>query len=210
MTSRSTPPWAVALTASVCAEAGIDPPLLLWRRSLRTASSGLARPDAGRISVTAGSDVLDTRLTLLHELAHWLSHAASPTRGRRRRRVPHHDRAFYAIAFRLYLRHGFEPAEALSREAAHYPSALRHAASLGIAGAAEALEARREVLKGRRRSAWRVVIPEHRVSLVRDGRWWKCATCRHRIVGRALLRAQRRGGRERHVLWGRGEAAETA
>src|SRR6266540_4290833 len=100
MTSRSTPPWAVALTASVCAEAGIDP---------------------------------------------------------------------------LFLRHGFEPAEALSREAAHYPSALRHATSLGIAGAAVALEARREVLRGRRRSAWRVVIPEHRVSLVRDGRWWSCA-----------------------------------
>jgi hypothetical protein len=169
----------------------------------------LARPDAGRISVTAGSDVLDTRLTLLHELAHWLS-PASATRVRRRRRVPHHDRAFYAIAFPLYLRHGLEPAEALRREAAHYPSSLRHAAALGIAGAAESLDARRAVLRGRRRSPWRVVIPEHRVSLIRDGRWWACATCRHRIVGRALLRARRRAGRERHALWGRGEAADTA
>ena len=210
MTSSTTPAWAVALTASVCSEAGIAPPRLLWRRSVRVASSGLARPDAGQISVTAGRDELDVRLTLLHELAHWLSHSASGTRVRRRRRVPHHDRAFYAIAFPLYLRHGLEPAEALSREAAHYPSALQHAAALGIAGATEALDARRTVLRERRRSAWRVVIPEHHVSLIRDGRWWVCATCRHRIVGRALQRARRRGGRERHVLWGRGVAAETA
>jgi hypothetical protein len=210
MTSNTTPAWAVALTASVCSEAGIEPPRLLWRRSVRVASSGLARPDAGRISVTAGRDDLDVRLTLLHELAHWLSHSPAATRVRRRRRVPHHDRAFYAIAFPLYLRHGLEPADALSREAAHYPSALRHAAALGIAGASDALDARRTILRERPRSAWRVLIPEHQVALTRDGRWWVCATCHRRIVGRALLRARRRGGRERHVLWGRGAAAETA
>jgi hypothetical protein len=213
MTRTSAPGWALDLMAAVCEEAGVELPHLAWRRAFRATSSGLARLDAGRISVTAGRDELDARLTLLHELAHWLEHGrvlGAARTPRRRPRVAHHDQAFYAIAFPLYLRHGLEPGEALRREGAHYPSSLRHAARLGVAGAADALAARRELLRSRRRRMWRVLVPEHRVSLMRDGRWWVCVTCRHRIVGRALLRAQRRAGRERHVLWGSAEAAETA
>src|SRR6266567_4783669 len=116
MTRTSAPCWALDLVAAVCAEAGSEPPHLAWRRTLRATSSGLARPDAGRISVTAGRDELDARLTLLHELAHWLQHGHAPLAARmprRRRRVAHHDEAFYAIAFPLYLRNGLEPGEVL-------------------------------------------------------------------------------------------------
>jgi hypothetical protein len=50
----------------------------------------------------------------------------------------------------------------------------------------------------------RVLVPEHRVQLVRDGRWTVCAVCRQRIVGPNLARMRRRGGR--HTLFMR-EAA---
>ena len=49
----------------------------------RRGSTGVARRDEGIISVRAGSDPLDQRLTLLHELAHWLT-----PRARRRRTAP--------------------------------------------------------------------------------------------------------------------------
>jgi hypothetical protein len=68
-----------------------------WRHARRPASSGLTRRSAGSISVTAGTDPLDQRLTLLHELAHWLG----PLPRRRRGRVVHHDARFNAIAFDL-------------------------------------------------------------------------------------------------------------
>jgi len=39
---------------------------------IRPGSSGVTRRSAGSVSVTAGTDPIDQRLTLLHELAHWL------------------------------------------------------------------------------------------------------------------------------------------
>jgi hypothetical protein len=49
-------------------------------------------------------------------------------------------------------------------------------------------------------------VPEHAITLARDGRWTVCATCGRRIVGRNLVRL-RRGGRQRHVLLTREPAA---
>jgi hypothetical protein len=191
-----TPAWAADLVREVCAAAGVAPPLLRWRRARRSASSGVARRSAGSVSVTAGSDELDQRLTLLHELAHWLG----PMPRRRRGRVLHHDARFYAVAFDLYRRHGIPDAAVLSLEGGRYPSALRHARAAGLAGAEAAWLARREVLRerGRRRAPARVLVPEHRVRLVRDGRWTRCAVCGVRVVGPTLARLRRRSGR--HVL----------
>jgi hypothetical protein len=149
------------------------------------------------VAVTAGTDPLDQHLTLLHELAHWLG--PEPPR-RRRERVAHHDRTFYAQAFALYAAHGIELAEAVEREGARHPGALRHARDLGLPGAAEAYSAHRDLLRQRaasRRPA-RIIVPEHRVRLVRDGRWTRCAVCGVRIVGPALARLRRRAGR--HLL----------
>jgi RNase P subunit RPR2 len=147
--------------------------------------------------VVAGTDPIDQRLTLLHELAHWLL----PASARRRRRAPHHDRRFYEVAFGLYRSYGLTDAESLSREASHYPSSLRHARSLRIAGADEAWREHLLTLRRRRlaRAPMRVLVPEHRVQLVRDGRWTVCAVCRQRIVGPNLARMRRRGGR--HTLF---------
>ena len=192
----SPPAWATDLVATVCADASIKEPRLAWRRRTAVHSTGVARRHDGVIVVRAGSDELDQRLTLLHELAHWIG----PEPRRRRGRSVHHGRAFYATAFELYRRHGIPEADALRLEAGRYRSALGHAVALGVAGASAALEEHRSVQRARPRRRWRVLVPEHRVSLVRDGRWTVCATCRQRVVGSHLTRIRRARRPVRHVL----------
>jgi hypothetical protein len=190
------PRWATELVAAVCGEAGVIPPgRLLWRERSGAHSTGVARRADGVIAVRAGTDAVDQRLTLLHELAHWIT----PWPRRRRGRVEHHGRAFYATAFRLYARHEVTAEDALQLESARYASALRHATALGVAGARDALADRRRAQRERPRRVWRVVVPEHAVRLERDGRWTVCAVCRQRIVGRNLVRARR--ARLHHTLF---------
>lgn len=190
------PPWAVEVVRDVCAAAGVLAPAVRWRSARRPGSSGVTRRSAGSVSVTAGTDPIDQWLTLLHELAHWLG----PVPRRRRGRVQHHDARFYAIAFDLYRRYDIQAAEVLVREGGRYPSALRHAREAGIPGAEEAWRARREALRTRAslRAPQRVLVAEHIVRLVRDGRWTRCATCGVRVVGPTLARLRRRTGR--HIL----------
>ena len=138
--------------------------------------------------------------SLLHELAHWVA----PQARRRRGRVAHHDAAFYGVAFGLYQRHGIPAPEALAREGGRYPSSLRYARTLGVPGADTAWRERRSALRERARARRpvRVLVPEHTVRLVRDGRWTRCGVCGVRIVGPVLARLRRRSGR--HLLLGTG------
>ena len=193
------PDWARSLVADVCAAASRPEPQLGWRHRRHLTSSGVTRRAGESISLVAGGDPLDQRLTLLHELAHWLA----PTPRRRRRRIAHHDATFYALAFDLYRRHGIPNHAALAGESARYPSSLRHARALGVPGADAAWVERRAALRVRRRALppARVIVPEHRVRLERDGRWSRCAVCGVRIVGPVLARIRRRGGR--HVVFSR-------
>jgi hypothetical protein len=192
----SAPAWAESLVATVCAEANVTPPRLLWRSRRGGPSTGVARRSEGTVSVRAGNDQHDQRLTLLHELAHWIT----PVGKRRSRRAVHHGRAFYATAFDLYRRHGVTVADALRLESARYRSALSHAAALGVPGAAAALAEHRAQLRDRPRRRWRVLVPEHPIRLERDGRWSVCGVCRQRVVGPNLRRV--RGARRpvRHML----------
>jgi hypothetical protein len=192
----SAPDWALELVTTVCAEASVKPPRLLWRARRGGPSTGVARRSEGTVSVRAGDDPLDQRLTLLHELAHWVAPAGS----RRGQRAMHHGRAFYAIAFDLYRRHGLADADALRLESARYRSALVHAAALGVRGATSALAEHRSRLRDRPRRSWRVVIPEHAIRLERDGRWSVCGVCRQRVVGPNLRRVRRARRPVRHVL----------
>ena len=190
------PAWALTLVASVCADAAIEQPRLSWRRRASEHSTGVTRRHDGIVAVRAGSDELDQRLTLLHELAHWLSPAPRPAR-----RAVHHGRAFYRVAFELYRRHGLTDADALRLESARYRSSLRHAVALGVPGAVAALAEHRSTIRLRRpRRRWRVLVPEHPVRLERDGRWTVCATCRQRVVGVNLARIRRARRPVRHVL----------
>jgi hypothetical protein len=192
-----TPPaWAAELVARVCAEAGVLPPRVSWRVRDHEHSTGVARRHDGSIAVRAGSDVVDQRLTLLHELAHWLT----PRPRRAGRRAVHHGRAFYSVAFELYRRHGIDESDALRLESGRYASSLRHAAALGVPGALELLAARRAALRARPRRRWRVLVPEHPIRLARDGRWTVCATCGQRVVGWQLARLRRARRAYRHVL----------
>jgi hypothetical protein len=199
------PIWAGALVATACAEADAPLPRLRWQHRQRPTSSGVTRRADGTISLVAGTEPLDQRLTLLHELAHWLVQAPAPATARRRGRTAHHDAAFYRTAFALYRRHGIPPDAALSGEAARYPSSLRHARALGVPGAEAAWAGRRAQLRehSRRLPPLRVLVPEHRVRLTRDGRWTRCSVCGVRVVGPVLRRLRRRGGS--HVLLSRGE-----
>ena len=191
------PAWARSLVLAVCAKADAPLPRLAWRHRDRPTSSGVTRQSAGLISVVAGRDPVDQRLTLLHELAHWLGPV--PTR---RSRTRHHGAAFYATAFELYRRHGVPDAAALAGEGARYPSSVTHARRLGVPGADALWRERRSALteRARRRPPMRVLVPEHAVRLVRDGRWTRCAVCGIRVVGPNLRRLRRRPGR--HVLMG--------
>lgn len=195
----SPPAWAEALVAAVCADAGVAPPRLAWRRRRGEHSTGVARRGDGSIAVRAGTEELDQRLTLLHELAHWLT---PPSRRRGRGRATHHGLDFYRTAFGLYARHGIPTADALRLESARYTSSLRHAAALGVEGAAVLLAERHAAARSRPRRRWRVLVPEHRVRLERDGRWHVCAVCGQRIVGRTLVRARAPRRPLRHVLLG--------
>lgn len=192
----SAPDWAISLLETVCADAGVAPPRLQWRRRRGEHSTGVTRREERIVAVRAGSDPLDHRLTLLHELAHWLS----PPARRRRGRSVHHGLAFYRIAFELYRLHGLADADALRLESARYRSSLRHAVTLGVPGAPRALAAHREGLRARPPRAWRILVPEHAVRLEREGRWTVCATCRQRVVGRNLARVRRARRPIRHVL----------
>ena len=189
------PGWALDLIAEVCADAGATPPILSWRIRRSEASTGLTRRADGLVAVRAGIDPLDQRLTLLHELAHWLTPAT-----RRRGRSVHHGRAFYAIAFDLYRRHGLAEVDALRLESARYRSALRHAAALGVEGAETALALHRSALRSRPARRWRVLVAEHPIRLEREGRWSVCVTCRQRVVGAHLVRIRRARRPLRHVL----------
>ncbi len=187
--------WASALVEAVCADAEVALPRLTWRARDDEHSTGVTRRSEGIVAVRAGRDELDQRLTLLHELAHWLTRSAP-----RRRRVVHHGRAFYDVAFELYRRHGIPDADALRLESGRYPSSLRHAAALGVPGAAAAARARRDALRIRPRRRWRVLVAEHPIRLAREGRWTVCATCRQRVVGVHLARLLRARRPYRHVL----------
>ncbi len=191
----TTPAWATELVAMVSADARVAQPQLSWRRRSGDHSTGVTRRHDGMIAVRAGTDEVDQRLTLLHELAHWLSPVPRPGR-----RAVHHGRAFYEVAFELYRRHGLADADALRLESARYRSSLRHAAALGVPGAVAALAAHRSSIRARPRRRWRILVPEHRIVLERDGRWTVCVTCRQRVIGINLARIRRSRRPVRHVL----------
>ena len=67
------PQWAQDLVIRVAIDEGRDDlPDLTWRRGPHLGSQGSYYGDRQQIIVTAGKDRMAQRLTLLHEVAHWL------------------------------------------------------------------------------------------------------------------------------------------
>lgn len=89
--SRPVPEWASDLIRQVCEAEGRRPPKITWYQRNESSSSGCTYKSEGRIHVTAGTDDVDARLVLLHELAHWFA----PPKW-------NHTRQFWGLAWRLY------------------------------------------------------------------------------------------------------------
>jgi hypothetical protein len=116
---RASPMWAQDLLLQVALDEGReDPPELAWRRSRAKRystghtqfrrSPGAPGGRAERLVVTAGTDPDGQRVTLLHELAHWLCPAGE-----------HHGPLFYDTAWRLCRRYGANLRCAFEQEAAY-------------------------------------------------------------------------------------------
>jgi hypothetical protein len=73
-----------------------------WYNGRGRLSSGHATWDGREIHITAGTDVWDVQLVVLHELAHYLTR----TRGRRGKRIEAHTIRFWRTAVALYAKWG--------------------------------------------------------------------------------------------------------
>lgn len=75
MKTRGTvPEWATELVARVCKDYGRRPAVITsWTRKDRTYSSGVTWDRRRNITIVEGTDALEARTVLLHELAHYLS-----------------------------------------------------------------------------------------------------------------------------------------
>jgi predicted metal-dependent hydrolase len=117
------PAWAERILREVARANRRRPPELRWRRSRYRRSAGSAsiagRNHNGSISIDAGRDVVDQRLVLCHELAHWLS-----------RPDENHSIAFWLRAWRLYRRYRVPIYYALAREGKHEGAVLAYQMSL--------------------------------------------------------------------------------
>ena len=88
------PKWATRLIERICLENEMPIPPTKWTRKKRFGSSGRFTYGSRQISINAGSDKMDQRVTLLHELAHYINCHNESGSG--------HDKAFWDIAFALF------------------------------------------------------------------------------------------------------------
>jgi len=117
------PAWAERIVSDVAKRHKRRPPELHWRRSRSRRSAGSADPSGGKqrgvISIEAGRDVVDQRLVVCHELAHWLGR---PEEG--------HSSAFWSRAWGLYRRHRVPIYYAMAREGGYEGAVVAYRQSL--------------------------------------------------------------------------------
>ena len=102
-TRTSRPPlWAMLLIARICADHGRRAPRLTWWNGRSSYSSGHCNFER-RIHITAGTDVRDQQLVVMHEVAHYLT---TPRNHAKKRRNVWHSKRFWEKAFELYARYG--------------------------------------------------------------------------------------------------------
>lgn len=129
--TKTCPQWAIDLVTKVCKDyKRALPKQLQWYQSdLRDKSSGHA--GWGKIHITAGCDELDSRLVLLHELAH---HITQKTQKVKRRYAYHsrnsrvfegHSIRFWRLAVTLYKENGVDMEYAFDREKDYKKKAIQ-------------------------------------------------------------------------------------
>ena len=94
---KEMPKWAAdlmgeAIAYRVTQGRTVQVPKVVWRRARRKSSSGAAYPTKGVVHISVGSDRLDAKVTLLHELAHIWAPPPGWT----------HSPAFWDLAWELY------------------------------------------------------------------------------------------------------------
>lgn len=89
------PQWATRLLERICEEQEVPLPETKWIRKRRHSSSGRYYDLSNRLTINAGSDPKDQRVTFLHEVAHHIT---------RIRTNGHHGHSalFWDIAFELF------------------------------------------------------------------------------------------------------------
>lgn len=109
------PAWAVNLLRTTAREHGRQPPELRWRvsRSGAALTSGSYSYDENRISILEGRLRAAARLTLCHEIAHWLTGEG------------HNSDAFWLKAWELYRRWRVPVGYALRSETRYRHRAFR-------------------------------------------------------------------------------------
>jgi len=88
------PSWATRIIERICTEHEMPIPPTRWIRKQRFSSSGRFTYGTHQITINAGSDKMDQRVTLLHELAHYINCYKKTGKG--------HDDKFWDIAFGLF------------------------------------------------------------------------------------------------------------
>lgn len=109
--TRPVPEWAQGLIEEVCSDYGRRLPRVTWYERDEWFSSGRTYCQERRIHVTAGTGVVDTRITVLHELAHFLG-----------RPTWHHNRRFWELAWELYVRYAEPDLDWVLFRESHYKS----------------------------------------------------------------------------------------
>jgi predicted SprT family Zn-dependent metalloprotease len=118
------PAWAQQLLEQVAATHAIGVPRLSWKEA-EGSSGRYYRRGEGRINIVAGSDDEETRMVVLHEMAHHLAHVLG-------RAEKGHGEAFYFICWALYLAYEVPLDLAVAREFQYKASAERTLLKMGI------------------------------------------------------------------------------
>lgn len=138
-----TPVWAERLLSEAWQRHSLgQAPTLAWRKSkIATLSTGRYSPGKNHIVVTAGSDRIDQKVVLLHELAH----ALTPKHI--------HDKTFWTCFWMLVKWHGkLNLLAVMHRELRYKTTSIIVAEQMGIRGAKTVHNAYRQQMAANRRA----------------------------------------------------------
>ena len=108
------PCWATTLVGRMSLDYSVEEPTLNWRTRRQVSSSGYCNLNGRVIGIGAGSDVQDSRLAVLHEMAHLiLIQTVDAYQGE-------HDDCFYDFFWPVIRKYRFPVGVARDYEAEHH------------------------------------------------------------------------------------------
>src|SRR5574341_510517 len=120
------PRWAWNLVQKLCAEHRVGLPTVLWSQRRRRTLGWYCHIYAPfEVSIVEGRDRIDARLTLVHEMGHYIRLQKNAADG------GEHDEAFYAFLWQLYRRHRVPIRYALKIEGRYRKDSVKAYRTLG-------------------------------------------------------------------------------